>query len=346
MERQDLLQLHSSAEGLRESGEGTPSSHSSSLTRSKALNQVSAPRRTRIRHFGFSGHRLHHRPTSQNHQTIESGSLVQCTTCISACGRLSPDEVGMYPSLSGVSQVNVLVGLGANTPGWAGPAEAGRPVVEPEPSGCTVCGAHRVARTCSWVSGGESPGDLEPSVRARGVHSTLMHVQRSSSRRPLLPGYSIQESGLQAPALGGALSSAFFVCLCELDCVSRCVCLQKGVGLSLLSLPWKAPKSRVGDSPAPPTLTWSSLGQSSKRKVFGGEGGGGGSGGSDNEGLSRFYWIPLQCFLGIHLYSGPSFLPHTGLQTIAPELRWGRGEGRGGLAGGRGTLWGRMRRVE
>lgn len=30
-------------------------------------------------------------------------------------------------------------------------------------------------------------------------------------------------------------------------------------------------KSRMGDSPAPPTLTWSSLGQSSKRKVFGGK---------------------------------------------------------------------------
>lgn len=61
------------------------------------------------------------------------------------------------------------------------------------------------------------------------------------------------------------------VCLCELDCVSWCVFLQKGVGPIPLSLPRKAPKNRAGDSSAPPTLTWSSCGQNSKEKSFGGK---------------------------------------------------------------------------
>lgn len=93
-----------------------------------------------------------------------------------------------------------------------------------------------------------------------------------------------------------------FVCLCELDCVSLCVCLQKGVGLSPLSLLWKAPKSRAGDSPAPPTLTWSSLARAPREKFFGEMC----VWGSRQGGLGRFCWISLQCSLGMHLDLHPS----------------------------------------
>lgn len=64
----------------------------------------------------------------------------------------------------------------------------------------------------------------------------------------------------------------------------------------------------MGDSPAPPTLSWSSLGQNSKRKVFG-EKMGVGRVDLDSEGLSRVCWVCLQCSLGMHLDSVPDFLP-------------------------------------
>lgn len=89
----------------------------------------------------------------------------------------------------------------------------------------------------------------------RGMYSTLLCVHRSSSKRTFLPSCSSQENGLRVPTLGGALSSAFCVFLKVGLCVSVCVCLQKGVGLSSFSLPWKAPKAeRVIHQPHPPQL--------------------------------------------------------------------------------------------
>lgn len=46
---------------------------------------------------------------------------------------------------------------------------------------------------------------------ALGMYSTFVFVHRGSSKRTFLPSYLIQENGLGAPALGGALSSAFCV---------------------------------------------------------------------------------------------------------------------------------------
>lgn len=94
----------------------------------------------------------------------------------------------------------------------------------------------------------------------RGMYSTLLCVHRSSSKRTFLPSCSSQENGLRVPTLGGALSSAFCVFLKVGLC--PCVCVStKGGGAELFFPPLEGSKSRAGDSPAPPTPTWSSLGQ-------------------------------------------------------------------------------------
>lgn len=121
-----------------------------------------------------------------------------------------------------------------------------------------------------------------------------------------------------------------FVCLCELDCVSLCVCLQKGVGPSFLSLPWKAPKSGAGDSSAPPAFTWSSL-AGAPREKFSGEMCV--CGDRDNEGSGRFCWISPWRSLGMCLDLHPfSSYP---LDPLGSVGRRGKGK-----AGGQGDTVG------
>lgn len=95
-----------------------------------------------------------------------------------------------------------------------------------------------------------------------------------------------------------------FVCLCELDCVSWCVRLQKGVGLGAGSLPWKPPKSGAGDSPAPPTSlgpAWPELKEENFGEVGGGE--------PDNEGLGCILLAPPAAFSGNTFGICPPLLP-------------------------------------
>lgn len=157
-------------------------------------------------------------------------------------------------------------------------------------------------------------GDTEAFVHARGTHGTLVHAQGSQSRG--LPCQVMQSRKVVSECLlwVGPCSQCS-ACLCELDCVSWCMCLQKAVGLSSLSLPWKAPKSKMGDSPAPPTLTWSSLGQSSKRKVFGGNVGWGRGGDQDNRAGADFAAFPCSAPREYISIPYPTFYP-----TLDPKL--------------------------
>lgn len=137
-----------------------------------------------------------------------------------------------------------------------------------------------------------------------------------------------------------------FVCLCELDCVSLCVCLQKGVGPSFLSLPWKAPKSGAGDSSAPPAFTWSSLARAPREKF---------SGemcvwGSRQRGLGQILLDFPAALLGNAFRSAPVFFLPSGPPGLSGEEREGEGWRAGGHCRGEvgvgtvgGALWARGR---
>lgn len=92
---------------------------------------------------------------------------------------------------------------------------------------------------------GRESGDTEAFVHVQGSQSRGLPCQVTQSRKVVSECLVWVGPCPQCSA-----------CLCELDCVSWCMCLQKGVGLSPLSLPWKEREKAewVIHRPHPPSL--------------------------------------------------------------------------------------------